>query len=168
MSERVAYEVVRELARRYAERRAGARGARGRGVAARLAMALLVAGLPMSAAEAFEPRPSGGYYVLSLRRPGGVVHEYVVFPDEVEEIGGLLEEALRYYGSGRSLVRSLQYELSSFREAYGLRITPLDVYALKLWVRGMTELLTGRYSARRLKMVVDHVLACARREGVCR
>jgi len=86
----------------------------------------------------------------------------------VEEIGGLLEEALRYYGSGRSLVRSLQYELSSFREAYGLRITPLDVYALKLWVRGMTELLTGRYSARRLKMVVDHVLACARREGVCR
>jgi hypothetical protein len=163
MSEGEAYKVVRKLAYRYAERRASARGARG--VAARLAMALLVAGLPMSAAAAFEPRLSGGYYVLSLRRPRGAVHEYVVFPEEVEEIRRWLEEAQRYYGSGRSLVRSLQYELSSFREAYGLDITPLDVYALKLWVRGMVGLLTGRYSARRLKLVLDHILARAEQGG---
>jgi hypothetical protein len=156
---REAYELLCELTRRYAESRSRARA---RAKVAALAMALLREGLPMTAARQLLgvlPKPgSGSYLVLPLLRPGAVVHEYVVTVSGYDEVRRLLEGARPLYSSVGSLVRSLQYEVNKFREGYGLRVTPLDAYALKLYTMGMAHHLSGKYSVRRLQLVVRHIL----------
>jgi len=152
--------------RRYERLRKNARGARR--LTARLAMALLRAGLPMPACTLFLPerlelsRFTGGRgYSVRLRRPGGTSHEYFITEKEVREIGELARQVRGLYGSDESLVRSLEYELRSFREVFGLRIMPLDVYVLKLWVHGLVDELSVKYSAQRLRMAAEHILSRA-------
>ena len=167
-----AYRALVELTKRYEESRARAKGARR--VTAKLAMALLRAGLPMSV-MAWVGQDIGlgrftgrqGYFI-KLKRPRGVFHEYFITEDELRSISELARQVRGLYSTDASLVRSLEYELRSFREAYDLHITPLDVYALKLWVHGMMDLLSGKYSARRLRMVAEHILSRAAVLGVAR
>jgi len=157
---REAYELLCELTRRYAEGRARSKV---RAKTAALAMALFREGLPMTAARQLlagaQPRPGpGGYLTLPLLRPGAVVHEYVLTTSGYDEVRRLLEGVRPLYSSVESLVRSLQYEADKFRESYGLRVTPLDAYALKLHTMDMAHHLSGKYSVRRLQLVVRHVL----------
>jgi len=156
---REAYELLCELTRRYAEARARSKA---RAAAASLAMALFREGLPMTAVKQMDtiaPRPGpGSYLVLPILRPGAVVHEYVVSVSGFEEIRRLLREVQPLHKTQASLVRTLQYESNKFREVYGLRVTPLDAYALKLYVMNLSQYLSGKYSVRRLQLVVRHVL----------
>ena len=157
---REAYELLVTLTRRYSEARARSKA---RAAAASLAMALLREGLPMTAVRQLlagaQPRSGpGSHLILPILRPGAVVHEYVVTVSGYDEVRRLLENTRPLYSSVESLVRSLQYEASRFREVYGLRVTPLDAYALKLYTMGMAHHLSGKYSVRRLQLVVRHVL----------
>jgi hypothetical protein len=158
---REAYALLVALTRRYAEARASAR--RARAVIAPLAMALFREGLPMTAAAQLarahlRPGP-GGYLVLPLLRPGAVVHEYIVTPSGLDEVRRLLQEARSQYATELSMVRSLHYESNNFRKVYGLRVTPLDAYALKLYSLNLLQHLKGKYSAERLGFVVEHLLS---------
>ena len=159
-----AYRALVDFTRRYERLRENARGARR--LTARLAMALLRAGLPMPAYALLNlsrlSRLTGrrGYFVR-LRRPGGITHEYFITEEEVREIVELAAQVRELYGSDESLIRSLEYELRRFRESYGLGITPLDAYALKLWVYGFMDELSVKYSAQRLRMVAEHILSRA-------
>jgi hypothetical protein len=156
---REAYELLCELTRRYAESRARSRA---RAKTAALAMALFREGLPMTAVKQMDtiaPRSGpGSYLVLPILRPGAVVHEYIITPSGLEEIRRLLREVQPLHKTQASLVRTLQYESNKFREVYGLRVTPLDAYALKLYVMNLSQYLSGKYSVRRLQLVVRHVL----------
>jgi len=160
-----AYRQLINFTKRYERLRKNARGARR--LTARLAMALLRAGLSMPACTLFTlerlelGRLAGRGYSLRLRRPGGITHEYFITEKEVREIGELAAQVRELYGSDESLIRSLEYELRRFRESYGLDITPLDVYALKLWVYGFMDELSVKYSAQRLRMVAEHILSRA-------
>jgi hypothetical protein len=159
---REAYELLCELTRRYAESRARSKA---RAKAAALAMALFREGLPMTAAAQLLntlPKPGpGSYLVLPLLRPGAVVHEYIVTPVGFEEVKRLLREVQPLHRTQASLVRTLQYEADKFRESYGLRVRPLDAYALKLYVMNLSQYLSGKYSVRRLKLAVEHILSRA-------
>ena len=159
---REAYELLCELTRRYAESRARSKA---RAKAAALAMALFREGLPMTAAAQLlntQPRPgSGSYLVLPLLRPGAVVHEYIITVSGYDEVKRLLREVQPLHRTQASLVRTLQYETDRFRESYGLRVTPLDAYALKLYALNLLQHLTGKYSVRRLKLAVEHILSRA-------
>jgi len=159
---REAYEVLCELTRRYAESRARSKA---RAKTAALAMSLFREGLPMTAAaqlSAALPKPgSGSYLVLPLLRPGAVVHEYVVSISGFDEVKRLLREVQPLYRTQTSLVRTLQYESNRFREVYGLSVRPLDAYALKLYVMNLSQYLSGKYSVRRLKLAVEHILSRA-------
>jgi hypothetical protein len=154
-----AYELLCELTRRYAEARARSKA---RAAAASLAMALFREGLPMTAVKQMDtiaPRPGpGSYLVLPILRPGAVTHEYIVTVSGFEEIRRLLREVRPLHKTQASLVRTLQYESNKFREVYGLRVTPLDAYALKLYVMNLSQYLSGKYSVRRLQLVVRHIL----------
>jgi hypothetical protein len=155
-----AYELLVMLTRRYAEARTRSRA---RAKTAALAMALLREGLPMTVVRQLlagaQPRPGpGGHLILPILRPGAVVHEYVVTVSGYDEVRRLLESTRPLYSSVESLVRSLQYEADKFRESYGLRVTPLDAYALKLYTMDMAYHLSGKYSVKRLQLVVRHVL----------
>ena len=160
---REAYELLVALTRRYEEARARSPARRARAVIAPLAMALFREGLPMTAVKQMDtiaPRPGpGGYLVLPLLRPGAVVHEYIVTVVGYDEIKRLLSEARSQYATELSLVRSLHYESNRFRKVYGLRVTPLDAYALKLYSLNLLQHLAGKYSAERLGFVVEHLLS---------
>jgi hypothetical protein len=157
-----AYELLCELARRYAESRARSRA---RAKTAALAMVLFREGLPMTAAAQLSsalPKPgSGSYLLIPILRPGAIIHEYIVTVSGFDEIRRLLREVQPLYSSAESLVRSLQYEANRFREVYGLRVRPLDAYALKLYVMNLSQYLSGKYSVRRLKLAVEHILSRA-------
>jgi hypothetical protein len=159
---REAYKVLCMLTQRYAEARARSRASRARVVTAALAMALFREGLPMAAAAQLasaQPRPGpGGCLVLPLLRPGAVVHKYIVTPTGFDEVRKLLQEARPLYATEPSLIRSLQYESNKFREVYGLKVTPLDAYALKLLTLDLSKLLPRKYSAHRLSLMVEHLL----------
>jgi len=167
-----AYRQLINFTKRYERLRKNARGARR--LTARLAMALLRAGLPMPACTLFTlerlelGRLAGRGYSLRLRRPGGVSHGFFVTEKEVREIVELARQLRELYVSDESLVRSLEYELRRFRETYGLNITPLDVYALKLWCCGLMDKLSIKYSARRLRMTAEHILSRAALSEVVR
>ena len=162
-----AYRQLVEFTRRYERERANARG--GRRIAARLAMALLRAGLPMttiSLSHLKEVELSGRFtgrrgYFIKIRRPRGIMHDYLILEGELHEIGELARQARELYGSDESLVRSLEYELRRFRETYGLSVTPLDIYALKLWCVGYVDKLSVKYSVGRLRAVAEHILSRA-------
>jgi hypothetical protein len=164
MEDRVrrAYELLCELTRRYAESRARSRA---RARAAALAMALFREGLPMTAAKQVvttAPRPGpGNCLLIPLTRPGAITHEYLVTATAYDEIKELVREVQPLFRTQASLVRTLQYESNRFREVYGLRVTPLDAYALKLYVMGLSQYLSGKYSVRRLKLAVEHILSRA-------
>jgi hypothetical protein len=159
---REAYELLCELTRRYVDMRARSRA---RAKTAALAMALFREGLPMTAARQLAgalPKPgSGSYMILHLLRPGAVVHEYIVTVSGFDEIKTLLREVQPLYRTQTSLVRTLQYESNKFREVYDLHVRPLDAYALKLYVMNMSQHLTAKYSVRRLKLAVEHILSRA-------
>jgi len=159
-----AYQALEVLTRRYERSRENAKGARR--LTARLAMALLRAGLPMSAYALLNLNRLRGLtgrrgYSVRLRRPGGITHEYFITEEEVREIAEFAAQVRKLYGSDESLIRSLEYELRRFRESFGLDITPLDVYALKLWCYGHMERLSIKYSARRLRIIAEHILSRA-------
>jgi hypothetical protein len=87
------------------------------------------------------------------------VHEYIVTVSGYDEVKRLLQEARPLYATELSLVRSLHYESNRFRKVYGLRVTPLDAYVLKLYAFNLLQHLTGKYSVGRLGFVVEHLLS---------
>ena len=155
---REAYRLLQAFTRGYERMRSRS----GRAVTAALAMALFREGLPMAAVkqmDAVAPRPGpGGHLALPLLRPGAVVHEYIVTVSGYDEVKRLLQEARLQYATELSLVRSLQYEAAGFRDAFDLNVTPLDAYALKLYALNLFQHLAGKYPARRLNFVVEHLL----------
>jgi hypothetical protein len=154
-----AYELFHALTRRYEKMRSSS----GRAITAALAMALYREGLPMTAVKQMDtiaPRPGpGGLFIVNLVRPGAVVHEYIVTPSGLNEVRRLLQEAQPQYTTMLSLVRSLQYEAAGFRKTFDLSVTPLDAYALKLYSLNLLQYLKGKYSARRLNLVAEHILS---------
>jgi len=155
ISEKEAYNYIVQKATEYVEKSASRRGARY--VASRTAMGLLLAGLPMTVVNYFEPIQRGDLIVVPVRRPRGFIHEYVVTPEEARTIKNLIEEARQFY-SPNSLDRVLQDEKKRFLEyAHIENITTLDVYALKLRNLGLGQLLKGRYPLRRLELVLTYI-----------
>jgi hypothetical protein len=153
VSEKEAYDFIRQKAQEYVERSVSRRGARY--VASRTATALLLAGLPMTVASYFEPVQRGDLIVVPVKRPRGFMHEYVVTTEEVRTLKSLIEEARQFY---TSLDRVLQDEKKRFLEYAGIEnITSLDVYALKLRNLGLGQLLKGRYPLRRLELVLTYI-----------
>jgi hypothetical protein len=153
VSEKEAYDFIRQKAQEYVDRSVNRKGARY--VAARTATALLLAGLPMTIANYFEPIQRGDLIVIPVKRPRGFIHEYVVTLEEVSTLKNLIEEAKQFY---TSLDRVLQDEKKRFLEYAGIEnITSLDVYALKLRNLGLGQLLKGRYPLRRLELVLTYI-----------
>jgi len=153
ISEKEAYEYIRQKAQEYVDKSVNRKGARY--VASRLATALLLAGLPMTVANYFEPIQRGDLIVVPVKRPRSFVHEYVVTPEEVRTLKSLIEEAKQFY---TSLDRVLQDEKKRFLEYAGIEnITSLDVYALKMRNLGLGQLLKGRYPLRRLELVLTYI-----------
>ena len=155
VSEKEAYDFIRQKAQEYVDRSVNRKGARY--VASRLATALLLAGLPMTVAGYFESVQRGDLVVVTVKRPGGFIHEYVVTPEEARTIKGLIMEASQLY-SPNTLDRVLQDEKKRFLGYAGIEnITSLDVYALKLRNLGLGQLLKGRYPLRRLELVLTYI-----------
>uniref|UniRef100_A0A7C1CEM0 Uncharacterized protein n=1 Tax=Thermofilum adornatum TaxID=1365176 RepID=A0A7C1CEM0_9CREN len=155
ISEREAYDYIRQRAQEYVDRSVNRKGARY--VASRLAISLFLAGLPMTVANYFEPFQRGDLVVVPVKRPRSFIHEYVVTPEEVRNIRMLIEEAKKFY-SDRSLERVLQDEKKRFLEYAGIEnITSLDAYALKLKNLGLGQLLRGRYPLRRLEIILAYI-----------
>ncbi|NAZ24886.1 MAG: hypothetical protein GU357_03895 [Thermofilum sp.] len=153
ISEKEAYSYIAQKAQEYVEKSANRRG--GRYIAARTATTLLLAGLPMTVVNYFEPIQRGDLIVVLVKRPGGFIHEYVVTPEEVRTIQSLINEAKQFY---MSIERVLQDEKKRFLEYAGIEnITTLDVYALKLRTMGFGQLLKGRYPLRRLELVLTYI-----------
>jgi hypothetical protein len=154
-----AFKLFHALTRRYEKMRSHS----GRAITAALAMALYREGLPMAAAKHIDtiaPKPGpSGLLIVNLVRPGAVVHEYIVTPSGLDEVRRLLQEAQSQYTTTLSLVRSLQYEAAGFRDTFDLSVTPLDAYALKLYSLNLLQYLAGKYSAKRLKLVTEHILS---------
>jgi spore cortex formation protein SpoVR/YcgB (stage V sporulation) len=156
ISEKQAYDFIRQKAQEYVDRSVNRKGARS--VAARLATALALAGLPMTTANYFEPVQRGDLIIVHVKRPRSYVHEYVVTPEEVRTIKNLIKEAKQFYTSERSLERVLQDEAKRFLEYAGIEnITTLDIYAIKLRILGLGQLLKGRYPLRRLELVLSYI-----------
>ena len=154
VSEKQAYDYIRQKAQEYVDRSVDRNA---RYVVARLATALALAGLPMTTANYFEPAQRGDLVVVHVKRPHSYVHEYVVTPEEAGTIRSLIEEAKQFYTS-RSLVRVLQVETKRFLKYAGIEnITTLDIYAIKLRVLGLGQLLKGRYTHRRLELVLSYI-----------
>jgi hypothetical protein len=157
ISEKEAYNYIVQKAQEYVEKSSGRRGARY--VASRTAVAMLLAGLPMTVVNYFEPIQRGDLIVVPVKRPRGFIHEYVITPEEARSIKNLIEEARQFY-SPNSLDRVLQDEKKRFLEYAGIEnITVLDVYALKLRNLGLGQLLKGRYPLRRLELVLTYIAA---------
>jgi hypothetical protein len=153
ISEKEAYSYIAQKAQEYVEKSANRRG--GRYIAARTATTLLLAGLPMTVVNYFEPIQRGDLIVVTVKRPGGFIHEYVVTPEEVRILKNLIEEAKQFY---TSLDRVLQDEKKRFLIYAGIEnITSLDVYALKLRNMGLGQLLKGRYPLRRMELVLTYI-----------
>jgi hypothetical protein len=153
VSEKEAYNYIVQKAQEYVDKSANRRGARH--IATRTATALLLAGLPMTIVDYFEPVQRGDLIVVPVRRPRGFIHEYVVTPEEVRTIQSLINESKQFY---KSLERVLQDEKKRFLEYAGIEnITALDVYALKLRTMGLGQLLRGRYPLRRLELVLTYI-----------
>jgi hypothetical protein len=155
ISEKEAYSYIVQKAQEYVEKSARRRGARY--VASRTAVAMLLAGLPMTVVNYFEPIQRGDLIVVPVKRPRGFIHEYVITPEETRIIKNHIEEARQFY-SPNSLDRVLQDEKKRFLEYAGIEnITTLDVYALKLRTMGLGHLLRGRYPLRRLELVLTYI-----------
>jgi hypothetical protein len=155
ISEKEAYSYIVQKAQEYVEKSARRRGARY--VASRTAVAMLLAGLPMTVVNYFEPIQRGDLIVVPVKRPRGFIHEYVITPEEARSIKNHIEEARQFY-SPNSLDRVLQDEKKRFLEYAGIEnITTLDVYALKLRNLGLGQLLKGRYPLRRLELVLTYI-----------
>jgi len=156
ISEKEAYDYIRQKVQEYVDRSVNRKGARY--VASRLATALFLAGLPMTVANYFDPIQRGDLIVVPVKRPRSYVHEYVVTPEEVRTLKNLIEEAKQFYTSERSLERVLQDEKKRFLEYAGIEnITTLDAYALKLRNLGLGQLLKGRYALRRLELILTYI-----------
>jgi hypothetical protein len=168
-SEEVAYERLRQIADAYlsvldafttaSKRRALTLAA------ARLALALLLAGLPMTAASSFKPVQRGSLYAVEVRKPRGAVHLHYLTPEEVGEISALLDQlaGLKPMSGGR-LVRVLQRAAWEFRASTGLAVTHRDVYAIKARALGLKP--PYRYSRRRLEQVLADIDSAYRRVRV--
>jgi len=155
ITEKEAYNYIVQKATEYVEKSANRKGARY--VASRTAIALLLAGLPMTVVKYFNPVQRGDLIVVPVKRPRGFIHEYVVTPEEVRTLKSQIEEARQLYSPG-SLDRVLQDEKKRFLEYAGIEnITSLDVYALKLRNLGLGHLLKGRYPLRRLELVLTYI-----------
>jgi hypothetical protein len=155
VTEKEAYEYLRQKAQEYIERSVSRKGARY--IASRVAMHLFLAGLPMTIASYFEPVQRGDLIVVPVKRPRSFIHEYVVTPEELRTIKSLIEEARQLY-TRESLERVLQDEKKRFLEYAGLEnLTPLDAYALKLRNLGLGHLLKGRYPLRRLELILTYI-----------
>jgi len=155
ITEKQAYEYIRQKGQEYIERAEKARGARY--MAAKTTIALFLAGLPSSVVKYFAPVQRGDYIIAPVRRPRGFVHEYVVTPEEAKTITDLIDIVKQYY-SERSIDRVLQDERKQFLEYAGIeKVTSLDTYALKLRILGLGHLLKGRYPLRRLELVLAYI-----------
>jgi len=162
ISEKEAYSYIVQKATEYVEQSVNRKGARY--VASKTAMALLLAGLPMTVVSYFEPIQRGDLIEVPVRRPRGFVHLYVVTPEEARTLKNLIEEAKQLY-SPNSLDRVLQDEKKRFLEyAHIDNITTLDVYALKLRSLGLGQLLKGRYPLRRLELVLTYIASAMEKE----
>ena len=158
--EREAYNLLRQKAYSYVQKRTSARGARY--VTARASCTLFLAGLPQTAVDCFlqsRPQPAeGGYYIITLKRPRASLYEFVVLPNEKSELESLAREVSGLYSTKASLIRSLQDELRIFKTANRLEnVTYIDVYALKLRLHGLSHLLMKHYPARRLSLVLHYI-----------
>jgi len=155
LSERQAYEFIKQKAQEYIERIENARGARY--IAAKTTIALFLAGLPSSVAKYFNPVQRGDYIVVPVKRPRSYVHEYIITPEEAKTLSDLINMVRQYY-SEYSLERVLQNERKRFLEFAGIeKVTSLDTYALKLRIQGLGQLLRGRYPLRRLELVLAYI-----------
>jgi len=155
VSEKEAYNYLRQKAQEYVEKSSTRKGARF--VASRLATALFLAGLPMTIVSYFEPIQRGDLIVVPVKRPRSFIHEYVLTPEEARNIHIQIQEARQFY-TKESLERVLQDEKKRFLEFAGLEnLTPLDAYALKLRNIGLGQLLKGRYPLRRMELVLIYI-----------
>lgn len=155
LSERQAYEFIKQKAQEYMERIENARGARY--IAAKTTIALFLAGLPSSVVKYFNPVQRGDYIVVPVKRPRSYVHEYIITPEEAKTLSDLINMVRQYY-SEYSLERVLQNERKRFLEFAGIeKVTSLDIYALKLRIQGLGQLLRGRYPLRRLELVLAYI-----------
>jgi len=155
ITERQAYDYIRQKGQEYIERIEKARGARY--MAAKTTITLFLAGLPSSVVKYFSPVQRGDYIVVPIRRPRGFIHEYIVTPEETKTISDLIDIVKQYY-SERSIDRVLQDERKQFLEFAGIeKVTSLDTYALKLRILGLGQLLKGRYPLRRLELVLAYI-----------
>jgi hypothetical protein len=168
-SEEVVYERLRQIADAYLSVLDAFTAASKRRAltlaAARLALALLLAGLPMTAASSFKPVRRGGLYAVEVRKPRGAVHLHYLTPEEVGEISALLNQLAGLKPvSGGSLVRVLQRAAWEFRASTGLAVTYRDVYAIKACALGLKP--PYRYSRKRLEQVAASIDSAYRRMRV--
>lgn len=152
ISEREAYEYIKRKAEKYLEERKNARGARF--YVAKTAIKLFLAGLPASVISYFSPERRGDLFYVPMIGAGGRPIEYIVTPEEAEEIKSLIE-ILRYYYSEDSVVFWLREERKRFQLTSGLwRLTHADVYELKLHILGLGGFPRKRYASERLEYVL--------------
>jgi hypothetical protein len=155
ITEKQAYNYIRQKGQEYIERGEKTRGARY--MVAKTTIALFLAGLPSSVVKYFEPIERGDYIVVPIRRPRGFIHEYILTPEEAKLIPELIYITKQYY-SEKSIDRVLQDERKRFLQFAGIeKVTSLDTYALKLRILGLGQLLRGRYPLRRLEFVLAYI-----------